>query len=406
MLYYLYHDNQGIEHCRTMFDLSSSCRPGEAIEACAERHLKKLFDLLQTDKSALGEWGILCRNRLTVTDQKNVYEVNVPSDSLPQSMPAMNVYPVVRSLDFLEHYDYAMLQRKAAEESTDFSRTSIEVGYSMWIYSDCYVSDDSKIGQSVRWDSFLKTSELHLKNAYGDILGGVEISLSPTQIANDPVIDSTNPYIVTRDGEMHIISSESMMGSHIIRAAQQFCNENKDRLISEFLKEKTDFEKRLPPKTIPNPHAVYEFINSDGIRERKVLADLSRAENGMCPEDLIKALLLKEMSERIPWGEFCDERDPYRQDKMLEYLKLKVAITDGEKVYTAKTNPVLQGTNPKDLMLCPLAAIESPMEIQTVPVNKVIPLKRSIPFSCDWDIALRSGDFLEVTSKQTVALHR
>lgn len=406
MLYYLYHDNQDIEHCRTMFDLSSSCRPGEAIEACAERHLKKLFDLLQTDKSALGEWGILCRNRLTVTDQKNVYEVNVTSDSIPQSMPAMNIYPVVRSLDFLEHYDYAMLQRKAIEESTDFSRTSIDEGYSMWIYSDCYTTDDSRIGQSVRWDSFLKASELHFKNASGDILGGVEISLSPAQIANGPVIDSSNPYIVTRDGEMNIVSSESVLGSNIIRVAQRFCTENKDRLISEFLKEKTNFEKRLPRKTIPNPHAVYEFVNSDGIRERKVLADVSRAEGGMRPEEMIKALLLKEISERIPWGDFCDELDPYRQDKMLKYLKLKVSVTDGEKVYTAKTNPVLRGTNPKDLMLCPLAAIESPMEIKTAWVEKVIPLKRSIPFFCDWDIALRSGDFLEDTSKQTVALHR
>lgn len=406
MLYYLYHDNQGIEHCRNLFDLSLSCRPDESIEACAERHLKKLFDLLQTDKNALGEWGILCRNRLTVTDQKNVYEVNVPSDSIPQSMPAMNIYPVVRSLDFLEHYDYAMLQRKAVEETTDFSQTSIDVGYSMWIYSDCYVSDDSMIGQSVRWDSFLKTSELHLKNTSGNILGGVEISFSPAQIASGPVIDSTNPYIVTRDGEMHIISSESVLGANIIQAAQRFCNENKERLIGEFLKEKTDFENRLPPKIIPDPHAIYEFVNPDGIRERKVLADLSRAENGMCTADLIKALLLKEMSERIPWGEFCDERDPYRQDKMLEYLKLKVAITDGEKVYIAKTTPVLQGINPKDLMLCPLAAIESPVRIETTRVEKVIPLKRPIPFFRNWEIALKSSDFLEDTSKQTMALHR
>lgn len=407
--YYLYKDAVGNDHCRQLFDAGRAKRDDESPHSSALRHLEKmLLNAVPEDLSDLDAVKKALSETVRVTDNKNVYEALVdpahfnvenPSlisinDIIREAALSAKVFPVLRHLNFFEHYEYAMSAKKLIEDAESFKNSKLRDAGSMWFYSDTYGTDDTKIAQTIRWDTFLKVTRLHLTDETGQDFAGIEVKFNPYHPDEMPEIDRSNPYFITRDGEQHIIAADSKTGQRLIAEAEKFCEINRVQLIETFWEEKENFEKHLPPKVIPNPHAIYEFTDSEGRHCKKPLLDCSRAEINMTPMRLVQSMLLKRLGDDWTWLNNVDERDPYRFDRIKELIRTPVAFTDGSTVFIAKLQGQISASDLGDQITLALKVIEQPFYLETAEIKRTIDLKKSIPFDKDWDMALRFGDFL------------
>lgn len=263
-----------------------------------------------------------------------------------------------------------------------------------WYFDCVYVSDEEK-GESVRYDRTVKVVHVGLQDDDGHTLASVGIRLEKSRDG-----DVSNIYLCDYkffvEGETHYPSFRTELYAKLEKAGQQFLAEHRSELISDYLAEEAELRKLLPPTKIPGITSLYEFVGLDSQHHELPLIDVSQTQQD--PKDILKAVLLKDVFlDTTRFFTYEKDPDPKKFERLSRQFNRQVAVTDGKDVLIAcSTMPEIAGIE-KNHLLMTAKLLDSIQIVKKTAVLKQTHLTRMLPFDCDYQEALGSGNYLPKT---------
>ena len=263
-----------------------------------------------------------------------------------------------------------------------------------WQFDCVYVFDDES-GQNIRYDRTIKVVNVGLQDDKGSTLASVGIRLEKSHDGEmSDIYLCDHKFFV--EGETHFPSFRTELYAKLEQAGNQFLAEHRSELISEYLAEEAQYRKLLPPAQIPSITALYEFTGLDGKKHELPLIDVSRT--GQDPQSVLKAVLLKDVFlDTTRLYQYEKDPDPNKFERLAQHFNREIAVTDGQEVMIARSAmPDITGIEKNHLQVIG-KLLDSVQIVEKKPVLKQTNLTRMLPFDCDYQEALESGNYLPQT---------
>lgn len=296
-----------------------------------------------------------------------------------------------------EFHFYVEHAEQEVEDALNYANENakhIKVLEPSWQFDCVYVSDDEN-SQSIRYDRMVKVVNVGLQDDKGTTLASVGIRLEKDRDGevNDIYLCDHKFFV---EGETHFPSFRTELYAKLEQAGNQFLAEHRSELISEYLAEEAQYRKLLPPAQIPGITALYEFTGLDGNKHELPLIDVSRT--GQDPQGVLKAVLLKDVFlDTTRLYQYEKDPDPNKFERLAQHFNREIAVTDGQEVMIARSAmPDITGIEKNHLQVIG-KLLDSVQIVEKTPVLKQTNLTRMLPFDCDYQEALESGNYLPQT---------
>lgn len=404
--YYLWHDENGEEHCRRLFNVTEWIIPGS--DGNLQEDIKKALyhgfanhppvtevDYEQEAEELVQTFAGFAQYYKSqsqfVTDGEYIYE-----GKFNHSMSDLDIkrFPVEKRMDTWGFYRYAQEKQIQYENTHDVDKLTFEPIHTdwTWLYS---FRDSEPMGYVFREDRINKTITLGLLDENKNVIASIGLMFEKSgEEKIDPFLQRVNANFYI-EGEHCPTRSGSPLNHKLSEALAIYVEHNRNELNQSYLKEHEERERNLPVSGFPGLFELYEFELKDGERVTTPLINLD--ETDLAPCEAVKNVLLKEILPQWSYlRQINDDIDPFKYQRLAERLNKTVAITDGETVYLVRLN--MENLNSPGMQLDPMGwiekAVEDPVLITGVEIKKVTKLNKMLPFDSDWAEELANGHYL------------
>lgn len=435
LLYYVYSDDTGEEHCNRYWDVRDSqfyneSRP-EAVDRLLTRSIKNglppWYSIMTKAVMAeeRNEWDEFVRD-ITITarvaDENFVYEATFDGamlreklkneelihygyteaveELIGQALANQKKFPVLNTLSFNDHYDYCMKECRAIEEQGDFKNVTLKAIEERWRYHPTYVCGETE-HEMQRHDILSSDTILGLVREDGRVLATVECCLDT--IERKPDLNLFSTQFVDRDGEKHILGEKSPLYQHLIKEAKKYIQTYRESLLNKFDRDVEEYTNQLPISTVPNAEAVYDWTDHDFEDHRAMLLSVEDSQETIklvAIKRLLGAVILKEIDQAfVRPVDFDNSLDPYKYEKLKDRLEQKVVVTDGRLVWEGRNSIDCAPNKLVNPLNAAIVATRIDELYHRGEVHHVTPLQQPVGFDRDFEHELKWGDWQEKKAK-------
>lgn len=403
LLYYVYSDDTGEEHCNRYWDVRDSqfyneSRP-EAVDRLLTRSIKNglppWYSIMTKAVMAeeRNEWDEFVQD-ITITarvaDENFVYEATFDGamlreklkneelihygyteaveELIGQALANQKKFPVLNTLSFNDHYDYCMKECRTIEEQGDFKNVTLKAIEERWRYHPTYVCGETE-HEMQRHDILSSDTILGLVREDGRVLATVECCLDT--IERKPDLNLFSAQFVDRDGEKHILGEKSPLYQHLIKEAKKYIQTYRESLLNKF-------DRAM-------------LLSVEDSQETIKLVAIKR---------LLGAVILKEIDQAfVRPVDFDNSLDPYKYEKLKDRLEQKVVVTDGRLVWEGRNSIDCAPNKLVNPLNAAIVATRIDELYHRGEVHHVTPLQQPVGFDRDFEHELKWGDWQEKKAK-------
>ena len=395
LLYYVYADEKGEEHCNRYWDVRDSqfyneSRP-EAVDRLLTRSIKNClppwYSIMTKAVMAeeRNEWNEFVRD-ITITarvaDENFVYEATFDGAVLREKL---------KNEDLI-HYGYT----EAVEELIDQALANQK----KFPVKPSYVFGETE-HEMQRHDILSCNTLLGLVREDGRILATVECCMDT--IERDPDLNLFLAQFVDRDGEKHILGEKSPLYQHLVKEAKKYIRTYRESLLNKFDRDVEEYTNQLPISTVPNAEAVYDWTDHDFEDHRAMLLSVESSQETIklvAIKRLLSAVILKEIDPVfVSQVDFDNSLDPYKYEKLKDRLEQKVVVTDGRLVWEGRNSIDCAPNQLANPLNAAIVATRIDELYHRGEVRQVTPLQQPVGFDRDFEHELKWGDWQEKKAK-------
>ena len=374
MKYYLYKDAKGEQHCSQLLESFDYIYEARTV---IERRLPSWVDVMYLAFEAYEgkDWTNFIKTMgvsYRIADGQNVLEIKFDVDALKsqiendparfnydrglrdlidKSLTKPNQYPIIKELDFEEYERFVAEELVTFEQSEDFSteieEATLKVINEKWSYHPTYFKYDDE--NTIRHDNLTARQCLGLVRPDGRLLGMTSFSINT--ITHKPEFDADrHVWFIDKDDTKSLIDKTSLLGNFLSNKTEEYLKNFKEEILAKFDCDVQAFQQALPIRVLPNVKAVYSWEDTEFDREQEEILlnvnDVESLSKESATRELLRALIIKKISPLLKDYGYLEFDDW----SIWNNLDVRVKVTDGKKIWEARSNATLDYGTLEDLL--------------------------------------------------------